>query len=213
MWSPDPQAVAPLLAPPVLPATILMALLVFWTALSAIGAVGMDVIELPTDSDFDMPESTGSLGGLTISWLNLRDVPIMLWLGIFAILWWIASLLLWTWFDQPHTAGWLATSLLIGRNVVIATGLTKAVTEPMTGWFKPGEKYAQETLIGQTCTVSTWVATAESGQAKYKTDAAPLLLNIRTDGEELPKGTLVRIVDYDSQRRIYLVTRATGVEN
>jgi hypothetical protein len=213
MWAPDPQSVAPLLAPPVLPATILMCVLVIWTALSALGAVGLDAIDLHADHDLHLPESSGSFGGLTVSWLNLREIPLMLWLGIFGIGWWIVSLVLWAWFDQAQESpSGIITGLLIARNVVITIGLTKAITEPMTGWFKPGEKYAQDTLIGQLCVISTFTATSTSGQAKLKTDAAPLLLNIHTDGETLEKGTLVRIVDYDPQRRIYTVTRATGVE-
>ena len=211
MWAPNPDTVSAFLAPPVFPATILMSLIIIWGILGLIGAIGLDLLHVDLDGDLHLPHTSLGLGGMTLRWLNVRDVPAMLWLGIFGLAWWIVSLVLWLAFDNPGDgATWMTNGLLIARNAVIAIGITKAATEPMIGRFKSGEKFSQDTLIGQICTISTSVATSTSGQAKYKTDAAPLLLNIHTDGEELTKGTLVRIVDCDSQRRIYLVTRATG---
>ena len=44
-----------------------------------------------------------------------------------------------------------------------------------------------------------------------KTDAAPLLIDVRTDGETLSKGDLARIVDVDPKANLYLITK-TDIE-
>ncbi len=194
----------PFFAAPVLPSTVLMMFMVLWAVMGLIGVIGHDI-----DAQPDLPEATGSLGGLTLQWLNLRDIPLMLWLGSFAIGWWLISLGLWFSFDAPGTdaSSWTITQQ-IARNTLLAVGIAKLLTQPMSGWFRPGQDYNSESLIGQVCEIWTATATASSGQARLKTDAAPLLLNIHTDGPNLTRGTLVEIVSYDPQRRIYTVTRA-----
>ncbi len=89
---------------------------------------------------------------------------------------------------------------------MIATALTKACTQPLIGYFVAGPSYDEANLIGATCEVSTSEATPEFGQAKFRTNAAPLLLNVRTDGPHIAKGTEVRIVGFDRNKRIYKVT-------
>ena len=54
---------------------------------------------------------------------------------------------------------------------------------------------------------TTSKADSKFGQAKYRTEAAPLLLNVRTDGSIIRKGERARLIDFDSKKRIYTVTR------
>jgi hypothetical protein len=132
---------------------------------------------------------------------------VVLWGGLFAVVFWSVSYGLWHTFDsQRYSPTWFPSVLLTIRNTVIATGITKLVTQPMLGYFVDPPKYDYRKLLGATCEICTSEATSKFGQAKFRTNAAPLLLNVRTDGPHIPKGTEVRIIGFDKDKRIYKVT-------
>ncbi|MCC6508489.1 MAG: hypothetical protein IT423_05240, partial [Pirellulaceae bacterium] len=83
--------------------------------------------------------------------------------------------------------------------------LTKLVTRPFRGWYVT-EDLSTQSLIGQECEICSSEATPEYGQVRFKTDGAPLLLNVRTDGSYLAKGARVWITHYDATRRAYIVS-------
>lgn len=204
----------PFLTAPVFPATILMVIVVGWALLWLVGVLGIDSPDVGSPDTPDLAEAAGSLGGAVFQWLNLSTLPLVFWVSIFAIAWWSVSLGFWSFYDQTAAEADVSEVIpQILRNAALALGATKLITNFMVGWFQSGESYNRDTLIGTTCEVWTATATANSGQARVPTDAAPLLLNIRTDGPDLPRGTLVEIVDYDPQRRIFTVTRAPVEEH
>lgn len=148
------------------------------------------------------------IGAGSIRATNFGRVPLVLWGGIFTVAFWSVSYFFWHtfesgWFSPP---GWFSSSLLVLPNIVIAMAVTKGATQPMLKHFVPPPKYGHQKLLGATCEICTSEATGEFGQAKFRTDAAPLLLNVRTDGPHIPKGTEVRIIGFDRDKRIYKVT-------
>ncbi len=170
-------------------------------------------VDVETPADLDMghhgSDLMGGAGMLTLRWLNLGKIPIILWAGTFTLLFWSISWLLWNHFDFSRYQPTLLTSIgLSARNFVIAVALTKLATGPMTKLFAPEPQYNAATIMGQECVVSTRQATEKFGQARYQTDAAPLLLNIRTDGSLLKKGDRARIIGFDPHTRIYIVSKA-----
>ncbi len=214
---------------PLWPASILVCLLVLYTLIALIGLVdfGFDVPDLDLDVDpgvdldvdlgVDAPDVDagahvnadflGGIAGLTVRWTNFGRVPIVLWGGIFSVAFWAVSYYLWHTFDSRKYDPVLLPSVLLSiRNLVIATGITKMITQPMLGQFTEPPSYDQHKLLGATCEICTTEATPEFGQAKFRTNASPLLLNVRTDGPHIPKGTEVRIIGFDKEKRIYKVT-------
>lgn len=199
---------------PVWPASILVCLLVVYTIFALIGLIdlGFDVPDV--DLDADLPDGVAvdadflhGLGAASLRWTNFGRVPIVMWGGIFAVAFWSISYGLWHTFDvNRYEPSWVPSILLSIRNFVIATGITKAVTQPLLGYFVAPPTYDQKNLLGATCEISTSEATPEFGQAKFRTNASPLLLNVRTDGPHIVKGTEVRIIGYDKEKRIYKVT-------
>jgi hypothetical protein len=163
-------------------------------------------VDLPDGVHVDADFLQG-LGAATVRWTNFGRVPVVLWGGVFAVAFWSISYGLWHNFDSNrYEPVWLPSILLSIRNFVIATGVTKAVTQPMLGWFVDPPSYDHKKLLGATCEICTTEATGEFGQAKFRTNASPLLLNVRTDGVHIPKGTEVRIIGFDKDKRIYKVT-------
>ena len=194
---------------PVWPASVAIMLLLAYSGLVFVGLVD-SALEPPDlgggNPGVDVSDSLTSVGAISLRWLNLDSVPIFIWFGVFGLCWWIISLGMWDWFDSARYQPTLIPSVLLAlRNVVIAVGVTKFLTIPMRRWFERGRAYSAEVLIGEVCEIQTGEANGEFGRARFKTDGAPLLLNVRTKGESLSRGQLAEIVDFDPEKRIYIV--------
>jgi hypothetical protein len=211
---------------PIWPASILVCLLVVYTLLALIGLIdfGFDVPDVDVDAgiDLDVPDMAvdlpngahvdvdflQGLGATTVRLTNFGRIPVVLWGGVFAVAFWSLSYALWHNYDvHRYQPTWLPSILLSIRNLVIATAITKGATQPMLRWFIDPPSYDHSKLLGATCEICTSEATPEFGQAKFRTNASPLLLNVRTDGAHIAKGTEVRIIGFDKEKRIYKVTQ------
>ncbi len=208
------EMVTDLVSGPVLPATLLLGVMLVWSLFAMLGAVDLDMpggdMDLG-DVDIDVDISPGSIADsmsiVALKWMNLKNVPAIIWIGVFSITWWFISACLWSvldskFFDPP---GFLWSSILVLRNVIIGVVLTKLFTNPMKAWFVT-ERLASSSLIGKECKISSMEATPDFGQVKSKTEGAPLLLNVRTDGPHLAQGAQVWITHYDEKNRVYIVS-------
>lgn len=206
MWQTVEPIIESLFVGPIWPASVLLLLVLGYLLLSLVGSLDFDGPDLDLDT-----HGWQSLGAATLRWLHLDTIPIVIWGGLFACVNWLLAYILWNAFDSArHEPTLLVTLLLATRNAVIAAVITKFATAPLEPYLGKGSAYSEETLIGQSCIVSSGEATPVFGQAKFDTGGAPLLLNIRTDGPHLVKGTPVRIVSFDPTKRIYCVTSHTG---
>ena len=77
------------------------------------------------------------------------------------------------------------------------------MTDPLAKVFAKPVKFHPEDLIGKWCEITTYEVTTDFGQAKYETDAAPLILDVRMIEGVLQKGERARIVDYDPSVKIH----------
>lgn len=209
MWQSLQPLIESLFVGPVWPASVLLLLV-----------LGYLLLSLGTSWDLDGPDLDvdvhvwQSLGAATLRWLHLDSVPIVIWGGLFACVNWLLAYILWNAFDSArHEPTLLVSALLATRNAVIAAVITRFATAPLAPYLGGGAAYSEETLIGRSCVVSSGEATPTFGQAKYDTGGAPLLLNIRTDGPHLAKGTSVRIIAFDPSKRIYSVTLDTDTSS
>lgn len=225
------ELIQPFVSSPVLPATVLLLLVVGWSLFTIVVGYGVELDgRLPfhfhnpfhglfqgdgSSLSHTVLDSLGDAVGAVVlaptKWLNLRSVPFILWLGVFALSWWAVSLVWWFLVDEwltPDPNPFLTLGL-IARNLICTLPLVKVATNPMQGWFVSSNKLDSKSLIGQEAVISSYDATPENGQAKYKTGSAPLLLNVRTDGPHLTKGTRVWITHYDVKKHIYLVSPTT----
>ena len=200
------------------PTILLGVVLVYWL-LVITGGLGLDFLDLDLDVDADidvdadmdvgdMPGDASSIlgtGVVVLRFLNIGRVPLMFWVSAFTLSLWALTMFL----DKPENHATLGHDLLILlRNGVLAMGCAKLITQPLQGKFDPVEAPSVRELIGQTCTVVTPTVTSETGQVRYATEAAPLLLNARTKGEPLAKGDLAVIVEIDMSKAIYFVEKS-----
>ncbi len=188
---------------PLWPASVLLLLVACYLTLSLVGAASFDGPDLDVDS-----HGWQGIGASSLRWFHLGEIPLVIWLGLFAIFQWLIAFSLWTFFESARYEPTLkVSSLLAIRNAVIASIVTRIATSPLVPYFRPAESFGEETLLGETCVVCSGEATETFGQAKVSTGGAPLLLNVRTDGSHLVKGDHARIVALDRERRIYTITR------
>jgi len=202
MWNSIEAAIDSLFVGPVWPASVLVLLVVGYLILSLLGAVDLDGHSWAIEGD-----GWESLGAGTLRWFHLGQIPIILWLGCFAVFQWSIAYGLWHYSEfERYQPTLIESAILAGRNAIIAALATKLVTGPFVPYLAAAPTYNEDTIIGERCTVCSGEATPSFGQAKYNTGSAPLLLNIRTDGPTLTKGSVAIIVSYDTERRLYTVT-------
>lgn len=192
---------------PTLPFTLLLCLTAAYWVLVIVSGIGLEFFDFDIDINPD-PGGDGSIfdwGMLGLKWFNLGDVPLMIWLTAFIAPAWLMSAI----FDRDlvdPTTREIVTATL--RNAGVGLLGAKVITQPLRGVFVISEPNTVRELIGRTCEVTTVEATAAFGQARCAQDGAPLLLNIQTTGENLPKGSVVEIVDYSPDTRTYIVQSA-----
>jgi len=187
---------------PVLPSTLLVLLIVAYGALVILGALDFDLLDFDVDIDADADVGAiSSAGFVTLKFFNIGEVPLMVWLCIYGLLWWAISQVLWMAMDRTSVDP--NTTLLVVRNVAASVMLTKFATSPLAKIFSKPPKFRPGELVGQECEITTHQATTEFGQAKYQTDAAPLLLDVKMSEGVLAKGDPARIIDYDPDSKIH----------
>lgn len=194
-----------------LPATALLILAsLYW--LSAIVA-GLDLellhFDLGGEGDADVGDSLG-IGAIILRSLNIGRVPSVIWGSVFALTWWLVSVLLDRLVDNPQLREqWFVAAQYAIRNAAIAIALTKLITQPLRGKFDADEPHPVEQMLGRQCRVTSSEVTERFGQAEFVTGAAPLRIHVRTrGGDPLLKGDAARIVAFDTQRHLYYVERA-----
>ncbi len=202
MWEATQAAFDSIFVGPIWPASVLVLLVVGYLVLALLGAVDFDGPDLTLEGD-----GWESIGASTLRWFNLGTIPIILWAGCFAVFNWLVAYGLWYFYEATRYEPTLLNSALLAtRNAVIAVFITKFVTKPLVPYLADSPTYSEETIIGQRCVISSGEATPTFGQAKFLTDGAPLLLNVRTDGPHLTKGSTAVIAAYDPTKRLYTVT-------
>lgn len=191
---------------PIVPATILVMFVVLYWLLVILGAMDVDVLDF--DLEFD-PDSSSILGfgWVGVRYLNLGEVPLMLWLSLFGLSWWTFALVVEAGMPQDE---WPPLIWAMVRDVGVALVLTKLLTQPLRGRFEHREPNPSKEIIGRTCVVTTNEVTESFGFAECRTEAAPLLLTVRTRGETLHKGDAALIVDFDPENQVYFVEPTEG---
>ncbi|MDA1054360.1 MAG: NfeD family protein [Planctomycetota bacterium] len=192
-----------------MPATILLLLVALYWFVAVVGGLGFDFLDLDLDFDTDFDADTTfdtvlSIGAVTLRFLNIGQLPINIWASVFAIAFWTISML---WQSPEEPTAVLSIVTIILRNGAVALLPTKVLTQPLRGKFEPIEPEAAENLIDRVGIVTTAEVTPRGGQARFTSEASPLLLNVRTAQTVLAKDEQVRITDYDPTAHVYIVER------
>ena len=192
---------------PVLPATVLLGLLTLYWLLVILGALELDVVDVDLDLDLDSDlDSFLGTGFIALRFLNIGQVPLMVWLSVFGMAMWLTSVI---WYHPSYAENaWIGTQVLI-RNAAIALVATKLITQPLVRMFDRNDTVRGEQLVGQLCVVNTSEVNEDFGQARLHTSGAPLLLNVRSREARIEKGEVVEISEFDPEHNVYYVIKST----
>jgi hypothetical protein len=199
---------------PAWPAAVMVFVACCYWLLVIAGAVSVDLLHIDFHDlhfDTDVDGSLLDLGFVPLRFLNLGRVPLMLWFSVFSLSALVITRLISTYSGrpEPHTDFEFSTdALAIFRDFAIASLVTKALTQPLCGIFEHVAPIGTKDLIGKTCVIKTGEATEKTGEARYATCGAPILLSVRTTDGTLKKGDLAEICDYSAEENIYFVKRA-----
>ena len=194
---------------PVLPATALLLLVVAYWLLVILGSLDMGLLDF--DFDIDADGDPGGLEGVlgagiaVVRFLNLGEIPLMLWISTYALSFWMTSVL---WFDESYMESTWIVAQVILRNMAIALVATKVITQPMLRLVDRTKVTRHQDLIGKRCEITTDEVSEDFGQARVATGSSPLLINVRTRTGVLQKDEDAQIVDYDDERHVFFVEKA-----
>lgn len=195
---------------PILPFSVLLCAVGAYWLLVLLGGVDLDIFDVDLDPSFetDVDASLTDFGMLGLRWLNIGEVPLMIWLTIVAMAAWLFAMI----FDRDMvnpTAQESAISIM--RSLGIGILAAKFLTNPMRGKLRMKEPHTVHDMLGRSCTVTTSEVTQEFGQAIcHVEDGAPLRLNIRTLEGSVPRDGIVEIIDYSSETGLYFVKETGG---
>lgn len=192
-----------------LPATVVLIVVMIYWSMAIVSGLDFDLFDINLDIDADGAlDSVTGFGFLVLRFLNIGRVPLMIWVSVFGLVFWLVSMLFSSLMDNPELRDqWFYASQYALRNLAIGVMFTKILTQPLRGKFDVVEPNRAEEMLGRECTVTSSSVDEAFGQAQYKTEGAPLNLHVRTRGESLAKGDRAVIVEYDRSQNIYYVAR------
>lgn len=208
------------LRPVNLPLTILVGAIILYWILVLFGLLDLDLfdgdgigLDLGGDDGGAMSGEGDDGGGIfrpITQFLAMGEVPTTVVLSILIVTMWFGSIILNHYFNDGYF--WKA-GLLMVPNLVGAVLATHIVTLPMRKLVKKFNKGEAEikSFVGLECSIISLEANSSHGQAEVATSGAPIVINVRTSGEEvLKKGDLAKITQENRASGIYLIAKVTN---
>jgi hypothetical protein len=197
--------------PPNLVATgLLVFVLLYWLTV-IVGLLDFKTVDFHVGSHVELHAGGTHLPSGDSDWLNgalaffnLGRIPLMVFLSFVALPLWAGSIL--TNYYTGNTS--LGRGLLFLLPLFVGSiFLAKFLTLPFVKLFATLEKDHDggAVVLGKVCTVLLPATADQLGQATVHIDGAPLKLNVRTTGLALKKGETALVIDYDAQKRSYLI--------
>lgn len=190
---------------PTLPASILLVVcLLYWLSV-ILGLLDFDLFDF--DLDFDASTEGPSFldfGFIGLKFLNLGEVPVMLWLSGFSISMWMLSI---NFDSKVAISSFLDYLPIAARNIGISLVIVKLLTQPLRGMFKYKPPNEVATLLGKTCRVTSTSVSDRFGQAELEAEGAPLKLHIRSEDKSIQKGDLVQLIDFNTEQQVFYVVK------
>ncbi|MBT9392729.1 hypothetical protein KLP40_06100 [Hymenobacter sp. NST-14] len=207
-------AVAP---PNLLPTGLLVFVLLYWLTV-ILGLIDFKSLDLEVATGVDVDAVDGHPGlhageaGVSflnhaLAFFNLGRVPLMVFVSLLALPWWVGSILL-NYYLGNETL--LLGAVLLVPLLLASLLAAKVLTTPFVRVFAALDRDADAgaSPLGKVCTLLLPATHTHLGQASVRLrNGSPLVLTVRAASPtaELRKGDTALILDYDAHRRCYLV--------
>ncbi|TGD79607.1 OB-fold-containig protein [Hymenobacter wooponensis] len=200
--------------PNLAPTALLVFVLLYWLTILA-GILDLKTVDLNIDHDVDLghhaeihaPEIGIGWLNHALAFLNLGRIPLMMFLSFVALPLWVGSILLN--YYLHNESGLLGLVFLIPL-LIGSLLLAKVLTMPLVHLYAAMEKSHDSSVrpLGKVCTVLLPTTASRLGQASVQPlNGSPLMLNVlaASPTAELRKGDTALVIDFDEQRRCYLI--------
>ncbi len=209
------------------PYTLMLIVTVLYWLSVIIGAMDISVLEfdvgLDADADLDGDMDTdisadgdadadadGDVSGgwrTFLHYFNVGEVPLTILLSILSLSMWAFGVMGNYYLNRGNSV--LLALMFWVPNLIISLHIAKICTIPFKALFRSldCDSEQHQDLIGKTCIITSRIANAKRGQAEVKAKGAPLLLSVRTDGEELKKGDEAVVLESKRDKGVYIITK------
>ncbi|GMQ57754.1 hypothetical protein AN1V17_21490 [Vallitalea sediminicola] len=170
-----------------------------------IGAFDFDFLDIDIDVGAD---NSGPFYAI-LAFLNVGELPFMLVFSIFALNFWIISMLM---YYLPFVVvGGLLNGILLIPVMIISVLFTKCETIPLKGIFKYSNMQDNRgnQVIEQLCILMCEMKDGRLGQARIKRDGASLIINVKSeyDKESFDKDEVAFVSRKDTDKDIYYIVK------
>lgn len=191
--------------------TILLVIVLLYWLLVILGALDMGGVDIDLDADADIDGDVDVDGGgnlaTALHFFNFGQLPFMVIMTFWVLSAWTMAM----WSNYHYGADsltfaaiWLLPILCIGLVI------TKVITTPLIPIFQKIDMYAEAIdFIGQTGTVTLPTDKKRMGQAEIEVDNNNALINIKSNGAALEKGTEIMIIEEIKDK--YFIVEPLGV--
>ncbi|PXF63608.1 OB-fold-containig protein [Kangiella spongicola] len=194
----------------------LMVFIIFYWLLALIGALDIEIFDVPFGVDGDAIPDTHTGDGLTgiAGWMTswgLTGVPVSVMLTILVSTWWlvcfIGTSLVYGIYDGLFVKIILGTAALL-LSFVVSVVATAKIIKPLKGWFVNHVAPKSSSFVGHEATVISSIVNKTAGRVEYNDGQAGLIFNARCDSADSPvKGESVILIAYDVEQEIYQVQK------
>ncbi|WP_458785337.1 hypothetical protein [Vallitalea sediminicola] len=188
----------------IIPTALLGVVLLYWIIV-IIGAFDFDFLDIDIDVGAD---NSGPFYAI-LAFLNVGELPFMLVFSIFALNFWIISMLM---YYLPFVVvGGLLNGILLIPVMIISVLFTKCETIPLKGIFKYSNMQDNRgnQVIEQLCILMCEMKDGRLGQARIKRDGASLIINVKSeyDKESFDKDEVAFVSRKDTDKDIYYIVK------
>ncbi|MDR2945313.1 MAG: DUF1449 family protein [Candidatus Adiutrix sp.] len=170
----------------------------------------------PDDADIvggNSGAAKGLLGGFSslLFHMGLYGVPMTLIVTLIALFGWLTSYYAFHWalgaLFNPGPLRYALGVPLFLVSFLWAAFLTSKVIKPLRRFFKKEKQITGASLCGRSAVVRSSQVTAAYGEAECQNAGSSLLLDVRParEGAVFKRGETVILLDYDPDRRLYIV--------
>lgn len=205
----------------IIPSAFLILVIIYWL-LILLGIFSFDMLDFDLDLDMDIDFSSNMYfdGGVepddeksdigvmkfylfkVLKFLNIGAVPIMIYSTILFLIWWILSMLIYYINILPNS---IVGVLVTVQNFVISLFIAKGITEPLKKFFASMEDRSVVKIIGKSCILKSSLNAENIGQAEINVDGYPIIINVKSLGETIIKGSRVIVVAKEKEKDLYIV--------
>lgn len=194
--------------------TVLLGVVLFYWLLALIGVVDVDALghgHFALDAD-GSADDVGDLAAYLVAF-GLNGVPFSVVVTLLVLVSWTLSCLAGMWVMPLVPTAILQAvvgTVVLPASLAVAVPLTARAIRPLRGLFVTHRALSNTTLVGQTCVVLTGSVDENFGRAEVGTRGASLNIRVwAATPNALAKGSLARIVEYDSAGERYLIVAET----